>query len=115
MKQMTLQEALSFFAELFGDHHRIKSQPKRVGYGYYTIINGISTWDYSFLTKFVLLCHEMAYRGELSPHSKDKMKITIHKRERALDLISGHPTIEQAIEIYNNTPKKFILNGTIKP
>lgn len=61
---------------------------------------GLSTTDYNDLTRLVLLCHHMAIRCSISPMSRTSIKLLFHRRTRGE---YGHPTIEEAINKFNET------------
>lgn len=99
---LTMDEAKEFFAELYyGDHH-LPSKIKEWGYGFLVEdYAGMATFDFSGLTRFVLMCHEKCIRGEIKPSSPKSMKVIIHKRfTREGDVSLRHPTIEEAILKY---------------
>ncbi len=104
-EHLTKEEATQFFSELYGGEHHIPNYKlHEFGYGWmvkdYTM--GWATFDYSVLTRFVLMCHDKCIRGEIRPHTFKEMKIIIHKRQnRDGKFTERHPTIETAIESFN--------------
>lgn len=100
-QHLTLEEATTFFSELYGGEHHIPNYKIfEFGYGWmvkdYTSSWG--TFDYNTLTRFVLMCHDKCIRGEIRPHTFKEMKIIIHKRQGREGVFSvRHPTIEMAI------------------
>ena len=99
-KYLNLEEATEFFAEFYRGEHHIPSRIKEWGSGYVVEdYAGMSTFDYSGLTRFVVMCHDKCIRGEIRPSSPKSMKVIIHKRQGREGKISDrHPTIETNIE-----------------
>jgi len=105
MNQMTFEEAKDFFSEFYkGDHHIPGRNPIEFGEGWY--INhdrgGLSTWDFDSLTKIVLMAHKYCVRVEIKPCTPRILKIAIWRRQREGRMYQSHPTIEQALEIFNH-------------
>jgi hypothetical protein len=65
-----------------------------------TCTNYMSTFDYSTLTRLVVLAHDRMIRVEISSNSpRGKMEFYAHKRQsREGDSGIRHPTIETAIQ-----------------
>lgn len=99
---LTKEEAIEFFSKLYyGKHHIPGNEPKQSGYGWsvHHDRGGMSTFDYSDLTRLVLMAHKNCIRADVSAIRNGIIKITIWKRYRdAKDISMRHPTIEQAIE-----------------
>jgi hypothetical protein len=60
----------------------------------------VSTFDYSDLTRLVLLAHRMAIRISIIPAGR-YLKIQFSVRTREGSVYERHPTIEEAIEKFN--------------
>lgn len=58
---------------------------------------GLSTFDFSQLTRLVIVAHDECVRIEIQPASKDYLYIYMSPREREGDMTRRHPTIEDAI------------------
>lgn len=97
---MTKEQAIDFFSELYGGEHHIPGKGvKEWGSGWRVHHYGdLSTYDYSLLTKFVLMCHDRCVRGSIIPNAFKDIKLCIWQRTREGGLSQSHPTIEQAIE-----------------
>lgn len=97
---MKKETATNFFSILFRGQHHIGAEIKPHGNGwcvntYQTIF---ATFDYSGLTRMVLMAHKYAVRVEIKPSGPGMLKICIWQRQRDGDLCKRHPTIEQAIQ-----------------
>ena len=101
--QLTVREATEFFSKLFyGEHHIPRTKQGRVhehGFGF--CVNypqgAIATYDGDTLTRFVLLCHQFCYRGEVSSYGFKGIKLAIWKRSRTGQMCERHPTIEDVL------------------
>jgi len=96
---LTKEEATDFFAKMYYGEHHIPSKVKEWGGGFCVEdYAGMSTFDFSNLTRFVILCHDNCIRGEIKPSSPKSMKVIIHKRQgREGGIMISHPTLESAI------------------
>lgn len=99
-KELTIEEATDFFSEFYRGEHHLPSKIKEWGSGFSVEdFVGMSTFDFSGLTRFVVMCHDKCIRGEIRPSSPRTMKVIIHKRQgREGGMSYRHPTIELAIE-----------------
>lgn len=104
-KHLTLEQATDFFAELYFGEHHIPSKIKQWGSGYCVEdFAGMSTFDFSVLSRFVVMCHDKCIRGEIRPSSPKSMKVIIHLRQgREGDISERHPTLEENIEKIRTT------------
>lgn len=105
-KYLTEQEATEFFSELYGGQHHIPGyKPKEWGFGYMIIHDrgDLATFDFNMLTRLVLYAHAKCIRVSVEGHTKGKLKIAIWKRQREGSISQRHPTIEQAIEMFNKS------------
>jgi hypothetical protein len=102
-KHLTKEEATAFFAELYGgEHHIPKHQVFEYGNGWMVKHDrgDLATYDFSQLTKLVLMSHDRCIRASIEPLNMGTLKIAIWKRNREGGMDSRHPTIEQAIESF---------------
>jgi hypothetical protein len=86
-------------ADLFRGFHHINVKVKPFGRG--IEINPfitLSTYDFSLLTRMVLLCHDRCVRGEIMPSGPGRLKFAFHKRQRDGRMFERHPTIEEVLE-----------------
>lgn len=99
-KHLTLEEATEFFSELYYGEHHLPSKIKKWGTGFCVEdFAGMATFDYSTLSRFVVMCHDKCIRGEIKPSSPRTMKVCIWKRQgREGSISERHPTIEAAVE-----------------
>jgi hypothetical protein len=97
---MSKKEALEFFGALFYGEHHIPGEVKECGSGWQISSNytTLATYDYSDLTRLVLLAHDRAIRAEVQSKGMNRLIIKIHKREREGDMTRRHPTIEDQIK-----------------
>ena len=89
----------------YGEHHT----PRNVyefGRGIYvSIYEGISTFDFNYLTRIVVLAHDMMVRVEILNSAPRHIGIALHKRStREGPTYARHPTIEQAVADVRGTP-----------
>jgi hypothetical protein len=61
-----------------------------------------ATWDGNNLTRLVLAAHAMAIRIEIEPCNPRYMRLYFHRRRREGGIAERHPTIEQAIDQFND-------------
>jgi hypothetical protein len=102
-------ECYKMLCDLFGGNHHVFDLVKPSN------IDGISinkeycnlgTYDFNYLTRAVLMAHDRNIRFEVSPGGARKLHLTFHKRNlREGDMSEKHPTIEMAIESYNQDKK----------
>lgn len=99
-EEFTIQEATSFFATLFYGEHHIPSKVTPCGYGWQISSKyiSLSTFDFSDLTRLVVLAHDRCIRAEVSAKGMNQVVIKIHKRSRVDSITLGHPTIEENIK-----------------
>ncbi|MPR36594.1 hypothetical protein [Salmonirosea aquatica] len=103
-EQMTYEEAKEFFAEFYRGEHHISEKIEPFGCGYQIRHHAdLSTFDYDDLTRFVLMCHDRAYRGRVSPRNHMYVSLSIWKRKHEAGkddrypTYVTHPAIEDAI------------------
>jgi len=110
MEQLTLAEATEFFAEFYGGEHHIPNyKVKDISNGGFEVYHdrgSISTYDYSELTRLVFMAHEKCIRVGIGAKKNGVLFINIFKRQREGDMILKHPTLEEALENYNNFKNK---------
>lgn len=98
---MTKVSATKFFAILFKGEHHIPSEIKRWGSGWSINMYGdMATFDFSFMTRLVLLSHDCAVRSKVQQGGARRLKICIWQRIRDGNSYERHPTIEEAIKTW---------------
>lgn len=102
---MDKDKAEKFFIEFFKGKHHFPAKMKEWGNGW--CINsrqGLATYDFNSLTILVLMAHRDCVRVELKSAGLHGIKIIIHQRQLRKDgrYYEVHPTIEQAIEVFND-------------
>jgi len=107
---LTNEEATKFFAEFYGGEHHIPGHKLyRFGDGWiakhYCGHGDLATYDFNSLTRLVLMAHRDCYRVCIMPLNFNTIKIAIHKRSPDGGWSTGHPTIETALEEFNNSIK----------
>lgn len=109
MEELTQKEAIDFFSEFYGGEHHIPGfKPKKFGLGWAVKHDRgeISTYDFTEMTRLVLMAHRDCIRVGVSAHKANMLTIAIWKRHgREGDISRRHPTIEMAIERFNQTVK----------
>ncbi len=97
---LTRDEATAFFAKLYHGEHHLPSKIKEFGDGFLVEdFAGMATFDYTQLTRFVIMCHDSCIRGEIRPSSPRSMKVIIWKRQsREGSMCTRHPSLEDAIK-----------------
>lgn len=102
--QMTLEEGVQFFADLFGGRHHIlgsdyaEKNLKKCGQGWSVVCShDFATYDMSLLTKLVFLAHDRACRASVDPAGRS-LRISIWKRARSGNQSDYHPTLDEAIK-----------------
>ena len=99
--------AFNFFSEFFLGCHHIPGTGrgiKEFGMGYCVNYRpgNLSTFDFDGLTRLVLMAHRDMIRVEICPSGPGMVKLAIWKRKkREGDQFERHPTIEQAISLFN--------------
>lgn len=110
MENLTKEQATQFFSEFYrGEHHIPGYGVKQWGHGFCVEHDrgGFATSDFNELTRFVLMGHDKCIRVEIEAIKKGVMRVAIWKRDPNSNSISeGHPTIDKAIESYNNNKPK---------
>lgn len=103
--ELTLEEATQFFSDFYGGEHHIPGfKPKPFGLGWCVSHDrgDLATYDFTGLTKLVLMGHDRCIRVSVQAKGKNVMEIAIHKRQRDGSMSSRHPTIETAIENFRS-------------
>lgn len=100
-KHLNKEQAETFFGILYGGQHHIPSEVKEFGYGWSVIHRGtMATYDFSELTRLVVLAHEMCIRAEISQGGPRGLKISIWKRDPEGDsMCTRHPNLEDNIKL----------------
>jgi hypothetical protein len=107
MAELTKDEAVKFFSELyFGEHHipahgccgehGVKEWSP--GSYYVNHYGDMATYDYDFLTRLVFLAHDRCFRASVQNSGPRMVKVIIFKRDRnAASMFERHPTVEGAL------------------
>lgn len=61
--------------------------------------NGLATFDFAGLTRFVFLCHEARIRGDIHP-SMRALEIHLSEREAEGDIGQRHPNLDEAVAAF---------------
>ncbi len=98
-------ECFLMLCSLFCGEHHIMGKIKESGEG--IVINcfnhGWATFDFSLLTRAVIMAHDRMIRFEISPSGPRMLKLHLHKRHaREGRMYERHPTIEDAIKDNRN-------------
>lgn len=64
-----------------------------------------STFDFSTLTRLVFLAHHLAIRVDLTPVKYNYMRIMFHQRQRTGNIFQRHPTLQEAVDRFNDEVK----------
>lgn len=97
--EMTREEAMAFFAELYYGEHHVPNNLKKFGPGWrISHLGELATFDYDELTRLVFLAHDRCVRVGISRSGPNHVQIAIWKRTgREGRFDERHPTIEQAL------------------
>lgn len=103
--EFTKEEATKFFSEFYYGEHHFPGKVKPWGEGWTINHYGeLSSYDFSGLTRLVLMAHRDAIRVEVSSSNPNHLRISLHKRERGGDhMWERHPTIEEALEKFKES------------
>lgn len=104
--ELTLEQKVDHFvSKVFGGEHHCR-KVVFAGNHYVVVPNtpSVSTFDGDRLTRIVLASHELGLRAELTNHGMIGIKILLHSRttRKVGKYWERHPTIEDAVEAYNN-------------
>ena len=102
-------ECFTMYADLVGGAHHVQGRFKPCGRGIQinTRQHGWATFDFSLLTRAVLMAHDRMIRLEISPSGPGLLRIDLHKRKkREGQLWERHPDIQQAIKLYGESQKE---------
>lgn len=105
MEYLTQEQATKFFADFYGGEHHIPGfKPKQDGYGWSVKHDrgDLATYDFTGLTRLVLMGHEQCIRVSIEGVKNGVMKISIWQRQREGAMHERHPTIEDAISKFNS-------------
>jgi hypothetical protein len=100
MSKLTANEAILYFSLLYKGEHHIPRSGLTEYNGCWSVCdsNDMSTWDYDFLTRLVLLSHKYAIRTEIRPAMR-YIRIIITKRDpTSKNIFEGHPTLTDLAE-----------------
>lgn len=114
---MTYLEAVDFFSLLYNGRNHIPSEIKSNNCGGWVcdhFCNEISTFDSNYLTKLVLLSHDLCVRSSIQLcRVKNVLYISIWKKyERDGLPWDTHPTIESVLEVWRKNHKPVDKNKT---
>lgn len=68
----------------------------------------LATWDANYLTKLVILCHDVALRLELSAANPRNVRLGFSQRDREGGSMQRHPTLETAATSIRQVYKHFL-------
>lgn len=96
---MPREEAIAFFAVIYGGAHHIPGKLAVEGLGWKLQHWGqLSTYDFDLLTRLVLLAHDRCVRVSIQQGGPKRVAIVLHKRDpKGQDFSERHPTIAQAL------------------
>ncbi len=100
--EFTKQEAIDFFSKFYNGEHHIPGyaegiKPCGLGWQVNHDRGCMSTYDFSNLTKLVVMAHDMCIRVQVAAVRNGIIQIAIHKRSREGNIMHAHPTLEQNI------------------
>lgn len=94
-------ECFLMLCDLVGGAHHILGKVRPANHNGIQIISqnhGWSTYDFSLLTRTVIMAHDRMIRFEVQSGGPGKLKLHFHKRQnRKGEMSNMHPTIEDAI------------------
>lgn len=94
-------ECMKLLGDLFyGFHHMRVERVKEWGTGiaYSDSTRGLSTFDYSNLTRIVLMAHKRCIRVEIAPSGPGLIKLILHKRKGTKGKMhERHPDLNELI------------------
>lgn len=93
-------ECAQMFADVVGGFHHVNSEFKPFGYGVRvnSCHNRWATFDYSGLTRIVVMAHDRMIRVEVAPSGPRMIAFNMWKRHsREGSIGERHPTMEDAI------------------
>lgn len=98
-QELTKDEAIDFFAELYFGKHHFPGKIKEFGPGWCMNHYGnLATFDFDGLTRLVFLAHDRCVRVSIMSSGPRMIKIALHKRTtREGSMFERHPTIENAL------------------
>jgi hypothetical protein len=107
MEHLTAEEATKFFSDFYGGEHHIPGyKVAPFGFGFSVLHNrgSLSSFDFSELTRLVIMAHDRCVRVEVGAEKKHELRIAIWKRQREGSIDARHPTIEKAICDFRGIP-----------
>jgi hypothetical protein len=99
-------ECALMLAHLARGFHHLPGNIKRCGLGVETNWLGtLASWDFSHLTRLVVMAHDRCIRAEVAPSGPGRLKILLHKRHaREGEMNRRHPTLEEHIALCRPKP-----------
>lgn len=94
-----------FLSRLFNGFHHVTAPIREFGRGVCinTRYGNLSTFDYDYLTKAVIMAHNWCIRLEIMGSGPGLIKLALWKREsREGRIHERHPTIKEAAEKYKD-------------
>lgn len=105
-------ECVQFLGDLFyGFHHMDVDRVKEWGNGiaYNTSHGRLATFDFSDLTRLVLMAHKRCIRAEIAPSGPGLIKIILHKRKGTEGRTNErHPDLKELIAMCEQMQKDEI-------
>jgi hypothetical protein len=70
--------------------------------------HGLATWDFNYLTKLVVLCHDAGLRMQIGTCNPRNLRLSFHQRKtRKGSTMERHPTMEEATRIIRDVYTNF--------
>lgn len=94
------RDCFDLLCEVFHGEHHVPGSIYACGRGIYCSAMGgmLSTFDFDYLTRLVVLAHDRCVRVELMSSSPHRIGLALHRRaSRDGPSYDRHPTIEDAI------------------
>ncbi len=98
--------AEKLLSRVFQGMHHVYSLNKTPRYWTCIHHGDASTYDFNILTRLVFAAHEYCCRVALSNGGPRAVKVFVSNRDRSDSCTEGHPTIERALEKWNNRDRQ---------
>lgn len=102
-------ECARMFADLMSGFHHIGGKIQEAGPTGIVCREPYGTWatfDFSGLTRAVVMAHDRCIRFEIAPAGPRHLRLAFHKRQgREGRMFERHPTLEEAVEHCRKGPR----------